>query len=298
VTSTHATSERPAGLHKLGGRPSLRRYAVQLWDRRYFVTELARSRFRAANEADRLGIGWTVLGPLINAAVYGLIFGVLLPSGSRPHNFVPYLVTGVFIFQFFAACLAGGAKSIIGNMGLVRSLHFPRAVLPISLVVEQALALMPMLAVLAVIVLATGEALTVKWLLVLPALFLMTLFNLGVALIAARLTIHVRDLAQLIPFISRVIFYMSGIFFTAHGVQQMVSERDDILAQVLGRVMAYNPVHIYISLVREGLIEHDRTTGLPYATGQTWLLGVAWGVGLVIVGFLFFWRAEERYGRE
>ena len=44
-------------------------------------------------------------------------------------------LTGVFVFQFFSNSLSGGAKAIIGNMGLVRSLHFPRAVLPISLVV-------------------------------------------------------------------------------------------------------------------------------------------------------------------
>jgi len=41
----------------------------------------------------------------------------------------------------------------------------------------------------------------------------MTLFNIGVACLAARLTIHLRDIAQLIPFITRIIFYMSGIFF-------------------------------------------------------------------------------------
>ena len=65
---------------------------------------------------------------------------------------MPFLVTGVFIFQYFSSCLSGGAKAIIGNMGLVRSLHFPRAVLPIRLVLQNMFALMPMMAVLAVIV--------------------------------------------------------------------------------------------------------------------------------------------------
>lgn len=281
-------------LTKLGGRPSLPRYFVQLWGRRHFAFELARSRFRAKNEEDRLGIGWTVIGPLINAAVYGLIFGLLLPRSSRPDNFVPYLVTGVFVFQFFAGCLSGGAKSIVGNMGLVRSLHFPRAVLPISLVIQQLLELIPMMAVLAILVVVFGETPSFEWLLVPPALALMTMFNLGVAFIAARLTIHVRDFAQLIPFISRVFFYLSGVFFS---VPLTIKRLGDDLGDILGPVLTANPVHVYISLARSGLIEDDPKAP-PYATGQTWLMGVGWGLGLMLIGFWFFWRAEERYGRE
>jgi teichoic acid transport system permease protein len=294
LTSTTAPAV-PQGLTKLGGRPTLGRYVTQLWGRRHFATELAYSRFRSQNEEDRLGIGWTVLGPLINAAVYGLIFGILLTSDKRPANYVPYLVTGVFVFQFFSSSLSGGAKAIVGNMGLVRSLHFPRAVLPISLVAQNVFALMPMMVVLAIIVVIFGESVELSWLLVPPALLLMTMFNLGVAFIAARLTIHVRDLAQLIPFISRVLFYISGVFFS---VSLTVGDKSGFAA-LLGKVMQFNPVHVYISLVRNSLIELDpreKAAALPMST--TWALGLAWGVGLMVVGFLYFWRAEERYGRE
>jgi teichoic acid transport system permease protein len=282
------------GLTKLGGRPTLGRYLSQLWGRRHFAIELAYSRFRSQNEEDRLGVGWTVLGPLINAAVYGLIFGVLLGKSSRPENFVPYLVTGVFVFQFFSSCLSGGARAIIGNMGLVRSLHFPRAVLPISLVAQNLFALIPMVAVLCLIVVIFGEKPKIDWLLVPPALLLMAMFNLGIAFIAARMTIHVRDLAQLIPFISRVLFYISGVFFSV----SLVSAQGGS-AGLLAKAMQLNPIHVYIQLVRHGLLELDakeKAAELPLST--MWLLGTAWGVGLMLVGFLYFWRAEERYGRE
>jgi teichoic acid transport system permease protein len=281
-------------LIRVGGRPSLTRYVQRLWERRHFAIELARSRFRAQNEADRLGVFWTVLSPLINALVYGFVFWFLLKSDTRPKNFVPFLVTGIFVFQYFAACLAGGAKSIIGNMGLVRSLHFPRAVLPISVVLEQLYALVPMMGVLAALVLAWREPITWHWLVVPPALFLMTLFNVGVAFIAARLTIHVRDLAQLIPFISRLFFYVSGIFFS---VKKTFPENAGLHQRILGDILQYNPVHAYISLVRSGIVSVE--PGDPvYATTQTWVIGAAWGVTLAVVGFVFFWHAEERYGRE
>ena len=281
------------GLIKLGGRPPLRRYLTLLWGRRHFAHELARLRFRAQNEEDRLGIAWTVLGPLINAAVYGLIFGVLLRAGTRPHNFVPYLVSGIFVYQYFSSCFTSGAKAIIGNMGLVRSLHFPRAVLPVSQVLQQLYALAPMMAVLAVLVLIFGEPLRWQWIYAVPALALMTLFNLGIAFIAARLTIHVRDFAQLIPFITRVIFYVSGIFFS---VEQTI-KGSDIVAETARLVLTYNPVHIYIQLVRHGMLVPGPNED-TYADLTMWSAGVAWAIGALVLGFLYFWRAEERYGRE
>jgi teichoic acid transport system permease protein len=278
------------GLPKLGGRPSLGSYLIKLWGRRYFTLELARSRFRSANEADRLGAAWIVLLPLINALVYGLVFSFLLPSGSRPEHFIPFLVIGVFIFQFFAACLSDGAKAIINNRGLVRTLHFPRALLPIASVLQQVYALVPMVVVMGGIVLATGEPLTLRWLRVLPALALMIVFCMGVAFIAARATIHVRDIAQLIPFVTRIIFYVSGIFFS---VERLTAGHPR-----LGLLLEVNPVNVYITLVRDALLSRDRDATGVAATATTWELGVGWALALFVFGFLFCWRAEELYGRD
>lgn len=271
------------GLRRIGGRPGLGAYSALLWRRRWFGVELARSRFRAGNEQDRLGMGWVVLKPLINAAVYGLIFGLLLPSSTRPENFVAYLVVGVFIFQFFASCLNDGARSITGNRGLVRSLHFPRALLPMATVMQQVLALGPMVAVLLVLVVATGEPVRLAWFLVVPAIALMTLFNAGVALVTARLTIHIRDIAQLLPFVTRVFFYTSGIFFSVDRITTV---------DWAETVLRFNPVHVFINLVRSSLIVTET------ATPADWLAGVLWAVVLFVGGYLFSWRGEERYGRD
>jgi teichoic acid transport system permease protein len=278
------------GLAELGGRPPLSVYVRQLWERRYFAVELARSRFRAQNEADRLGAAWIVLLPTINAAVYGLVFGVIVKSASRPPHFIPFLVTGVFTFAFFSGCFSDGAKSIISNRGLVRTLHFPRAVLPIASVLQQLFALGPVVLVMCTIVLISGEPLSVRWLLIVPAYFLMALFCAGVAFFAARLTIHVRDIAQLIPFITRLAFYVSGIFFavstkfSGHGT--------------LTTLLKVNPVNVYITLIRDALLSRDRELQGVHADALTWQLGIIWGVLMFVAGFLFFWRAEGLYGRD
>lgn len=285
-------------LNHLGGRPKLRAYLIELWQRRHFALELARSRFRADTEADRLGAAWIVLRPLINAAVYGTVFGLILVKGNRPADYLPYLVTGVFMFQYFAGCLADGARAIVANMGLVTTLHFPRAVLPIAIVYQQLLGVVWMVGTLAVIVVANGDPVRISWLQVIPALALFTLFNLGVAFIAARMTIHLRDIAQLIPFVTRMFFYLSGIFVS---MQSLLAGHDRALA-----IAEANPIYVYLTLIRVAFlgqdnifaVPHEPTQHYPYDPGRTWLYAVVWGVGLLVVGFLFFWRAEDEYGRE
>lgn len=289
TTALPSGTEVPDGLRLLGGRPALITYLGQVWRRRHFALELARSRFRAENEADRLGVAWIVLRPLINAAVYGFVFGLLLPSSSRPANFLPFLVIGVFVFQYFGACFSDGARSIVANMGLVTTLRFPRAVLPISVVLQQIYGLVWMVAMMLFLVLLSGEAPRLTWPLIVPALLLMTLFNLGVAFIAARLTIHLRDVAQLIPFITRIIFYLSGIFYQvskiAHGHPKIEF------------LLTINPVHVYITLVRVALLGPE-VVGPTWDPKAAWTLGVIWGLGALVVGFLYFWRAEDKYGRD
>lgn len=290
-----AEAAAAAGLVQLGGRPPLLAYIKELWNRRHFAFELARSRFRSQNEADRLGAAWIVLTPLVNAAVYGFVFGILLPSKSRPQHFLPFLVVGVFTFAFFSGCFADGAKAIVANRGLVRTLHFPRAVLPIASVLQKLLELCAMVFVMCVIVLIAGEPLSLRWLQMIPAFFLMALFCSGVAFFAARMTIHVRDIAQLIPFITRLIFYVSGIFFA---VGTKFSGRGDLTL-----ALKINPLNVYITLIRDSLLTRDRVIkGVPAegiaANAFTWELAVVWGVAMFVAGFIFFWRAEGLYGRD
>ena len=79
--------------------------------------------------------------------------------------------------------------------------------------IEEFISLMPSIALLFVVLPFLGHWPTWSWLLMIPLLALFSLFNTGIALFAARLTVHVRDLTQLLPFVSRILFYTSGVLF-------------------------------------------------------------------------------------
>lgn len=274
-----------AGLHKVGGRPPLGQYLSDVWRRREFIYSLARFRIEAENGRNRLGMGWVVLKPLINAGVYGAIFGILLGSNARPDHFVEFLIIGVFMFEYFSTCFTTGSKSITSNAALVQSLSFPRMALPLALVAQRLLQFLPMVVIMLIIVTAFGTAPKLDWLLLVPLVVLFTVFNTGLTLITARLTVHFRDLTQLLPFIARFFFYTSGIFFS---VEKRFQDHPTVL-----KVADFQPIHEFMSLARGMLLD-----GTYYAVKpEYWLYSGLWAVAFLVVGVLFFWAAEERYGR-
>jgi len=273
-----------AGLERVGARPPLHEYLAQLWERRQFAFTLSRFRIQAGLAENRLGLGWVVLRPTLNALMYGLIFGLILPASSRPPKFIPFLVAGVFIFEYFSRSLNAGARAVSSNASLVRSLSFPRMLLPLASVLQQLFELIPMVTVMCLIFVFMGEPVTWTWLLLVPVLLLMTLFNLGVALVTARLTVHLHDITQVIPIITRLLFYSSGIFYSL----DLVLDKH----QTLLEVAKLNPVYAYIALVRGVTLSGHESPGSLW-----WVAAIAAVVALA-VGVVFFWRAEERYGRD
>ncbi|MGA5560368.1 ABC transporter permease, partial [Streptomyces platensis] len=123
---TAAQRAQKYGLSQSGARPSLPEYVRQLWARRHFISAFASAKLTAQYSQAKLGQVWQVATPLLNALVYYLIFGLLIGTRKGVPDFVPFLVTGVFIFTFTQSSVMAGTRAISGNLGLVRALHFPR----------------------------------------------------------------------------------------------------------------------------------------------------------------------------
>ncbi|MEU7294212.1 ABC transporter permease [Streptomyces exfoliatus] len=277
------------GLTVSGARPSLPAYARQLWSRRAFITAFASARLTAQYSQARLGQVWQLMTPLLNAAVYYAIFGVLMNAKHGVPDYVPFLITGIFVWTFTSQTLTAGTRAISGNLGLVRALHFPRASLPISLALQQLQQFLLSLAALVVILLGFGEFPAPSWLLAIPALFLQTLFNTGAALALARLAARLPDVSQLMPFVLRAWMYASGAMWS---IQNLASDGRFPAGVVLA--LQCNPAAVYIDLMRFALIESYTSAQLP---PHVWALAAGWALLAFGGGFIWFWKAEETYGR-
>lgn len=271
------------GLRQIGNRPGLLDYLKQTWERRDFAITMSVYSSEAANARTRLGRWWLILLPSLQAFAYGLVFGLIL-GDLRPANFIPFLITGVFLFSFFSGSFSSGAKAITSNSGLLRTLSFPRILLPISAVLRQFISFLPQLVLLAAVMVAFGQKITWDWLFLIPITLLMLLFSTGLAMISARLTVQVKDLGKLVPFITRITFYSSGIFFE---IERVFASQPELLA-----IAKLNPVYDFISLARGALVNNMSMTA------ELWIVSSIWAIATFIFGILYFWRAEARYGRE
>ncbi|MEU1334431.1 ABC transporter permease [Streptomyces sp. NPDC005865] len=277
------------GLTVSGARPTLPGYVRQLWQRRHFITAFATAKLTAQYSQAKLGQVWQVMTPLLNAAVYYFIFGVLMNTKHDVKDYVPFLVTGVFIFTFTQQSVMAGTRAISGSLGLVRALHFPRAALPISYCLQQLQQLLFSMCALLVILLAFGVPPTLSWLLVVPVLALQFTFNTGLALIMARLGSKTPDIAQLMPFVLRTWMYVSGVMWSIDAVL-----KDQNLPHAVTLVLAANPAAVYIDLMRFALIDTFRAGQLPH---HVWAWALGWALLAGVGGFIYFWKAEETYGR-
>ena len=274
-----------AGLHRVGARPPFLTYLRHVWRRRRFIYQLARYRIEAQNGQNRLGMAWVLLKPIIDAAVYGTVFGFFLMRGNIPDHYILFLVVGIFMFEFFSSCLTSGAKSITRNANLVQSLSFPRMALPLALVTEKLLEFVPMVGIIFAAALFSGLRPTTEWLLMVPIVVLLTVFNAGVTMFTARLTVHFRDLTQLLPFASRLLFYTSGVFYS---LDLAFANNETAL-----KIIDAQPIHEFLSLGRSVFLDQPGFGAPP----EYWLYASLWSVVSIVVGSLFFWVAEERYGR-
>src|SRR5699024_6690680 len=100
-----------------------------------------------------------------------------------------------------------------------------------------------------------------------------------------RVTVHFRDLSQVTPFISRMIFYTSGVFFELKTMVETINPALQPFAD-------WQPSNNVLSIAR-GILMKDGVVPYDYF----WHLAI-WAFGIFIFGFIFFWQAEERYGRD
>ncbi|MEU3512143.1 ABC transporter permease [Streptomyces longwoodensis] len=278
------------GLSVSGARPPLPEYIRQLWARRHFITAFATAKLTAQYSQAKLGQLWQVMTPLLNAAVYYFIFGVLLGTKRGVPDYIPFLVTGVFVWTFTQTSIMTGTRAISGSIGLVRALHFPRAALPISFCLQQLQQLLFSMAALVLILFIVGVPPALSWFLVIPVLLLQFVFNAGASMVLARIGAKTPDIAQLMPFILRTWMYVSGVMWSI----------DNLLKQHHGwpvwldDVLRANPAAVYIDLMRFALIDSFHASKLP---PHVWAWAVGWAVLAGIGGFIYFWKAEETYGR-
>lgn len=269
-------------LSEVRAKPKLREYIARLWGRRFFILEESRSKAFQRGRDMFLGKAWIVLQPLLNSAVYALVFGLLLKVDRGIDNFIGYLVLGVVFYGFATSGITGGSGLVQSSLPMMRSFNFPKASLCFSRVLRDFFDNIPPVVVGIVVALLfqIGKPPTWKIVGVVPLYLMVCVFSTGCCLVVARLTAFLPDLKALISLFVRMLFYVSGVFFS---VERFATQ------PVLREVMILNPIYQFLTAARNMVLDGVFPTRFSLAVIGSW-------TGLVfLVGLVFFWSAEERY---
>lgn len=279
--STTGVAPQHAELEDVYAHARLGQYISGLWRRREYISYVSASELRSQQIHTVLGNLWHLLNPALSITVYYVIFGLLLDTTRGVDNFILFLTIGIFVFQYTQRATTQGATSITQNVGLLKAIRFPRALLPITSTLTQTLSSLPTFVIAYAVALLTGQAFRWQWALIPVVVAFQLLFNLGAAMIAARATTHFRDMTQLLPFFFRLLLYASGVIFLAPAYAQAH----------YSWLFTGNPMYCYITISRWCIMGGELDASVV-ASAAIWTLSI------LVAGFLWFRAGEERYGRD
>lgn len=271
-----------ANLKPLDLKPGFRQYLTQLWQRRHFIKRYARAQSFSNGRNTFLGKLWVILDPLVQVAMYALIFGFILRTNRGIDNFLGFLIIGVIFFRVTSGSITAGSGLVQKNRALITSFHFPRATIAFSQTFKSFYDnLTPcILAVVLALLFQLESPLSWTFILVIPLYFLIHVFGAGATLISARITAFIPDFKQVISVCVRGLFFVSGIFFSIERFEHH---------EGLQTLMQLNPIYQFIHAVRTCVLDGQ----VP--SSATWLYLTIWSIALLITGLVTFWSAEARY---
>ncbi len=262
--------------HKVG-LPPLGSYVRELWKRREFAFELARTNLREQHFNTVFGQLWLVINPLLLAGVYFILVDILR-AGSRGDEFFAHLMAGLFAYYFFQQSLQQGVRSVVSGGRLILNTAFPRALLPISSVITAFLRFLPTLAIYVPVHLITGQPVGPELLWLIPIALILAVFTAGMTMLVAAGQVYFRDLKSFLPYATRVWLYATPILYYA----REVPDRYDW-------ILAVNPLGSIIT-AWSTVIDQGRAPAL-----DDMLLGLGWAIGIFVVAATFFISREREF---
>jgi ABC-type polysaccharide/polyol phosphate export permease len=213
-----------------------------------------------------LGFFWSLANPLVMVGVYSVAFGLILKIAT-PH-YVLYLVTGLLPWGCFAGSLMASTGSVIDGGSLVKAVYFPRAILPIAVVLFNLTQfVMTFAVVLPAVLLVHGMPLTPPMLAFPLLLLLQTLFTVGLALLLATATAFYRDVRHLLDVALQVVFWLTPIIYELKLIPPVLRALA-WLAPMTPFIMGYRQC-LYYGIWPEPLVWVQATTyaGLAFLAG-------------------------------
>jgi lipopolysaccharide transport system permease protein len=248
-------------------RDSFLRTVAALFQYRQLLKNLVLKDLKLKYRGSVLGFVWSMLNPLLLIGVYTVAFKYILQTSVE--GFVFYLMLGILAWTFFANASMMGAGSIVDNGGLLKSVFFPRAILPTALV------FLPLLLVI--------YRVPPAWPMLLYPVFLILqlLFTIGVVLMLATATAFFRDVRHFLEIGLLALFWLTPVVYQI-----------DQAPGALRHIILLTPMSPYV-VAYQTIFFHRQWPDL-----LVWALAIGYPILTVTAGTLLMLAHEDKFSEQ
>jgi len=252
----------------------------EIYDYRQMIFSLVRKDLRGRYKGSVLGFLWTFINPLLQLAVYTIVFSYILPTAIDKYYL--YLFVGLIPWIFFSSSINGGSSSIVAQKDLIKKIYFPRQVIPISYVTSCFVNMLLSFIVIFIVVLISGVGFNPLALLCLPLIMLVEyILALGMAMLSSAITVYFRDLEHILGILTMAWMYMTPIMYDK-----------SIVPKQLVPIFNLNPMTHVIECYRAVLYDKN----IPDL--ESLLSSLALGIFFLVLGFLVFQKLQKHFAEE
>lgn len=184
----------------------------ELYEYREMVFGLVRRELRGRYKASVLGFMWTLINPLLQLAVYTLLFSVIMDS--QISHYYLHLFVALVPWIFFSTSVSGGTTCIVRSKEMVKKIYFPREVLPISFVLSAFINMLLSFIIIFIVVILSGWGLSFRALLYLPIVMIVELIMaLGMTMLTSGITVYIRDLEPILGIVTMAWMYATPVVY-------------------------------------------------------------------------------------
>ena len=244
----------------------------------FLLQQLVLRDFKVKYKRSVLGVGWSLLYPLLTTAILSLVFSNVFRFSTPGVSYVAYLLTGIVFYNYFSEGSNLAMSSVLANSSLIGKVYVPKAVFPLSKCLSSGINFLLSLLPLYLVLLLTGTGLCWQHIYLPWAFGCLFLFTLGVGLLLAAAAVFLRDIVYLYGVLLTLWMYLTPIMYDV-----------SILPPPLRAVIALNPLAQYIGFARTILLLHR--TPEP---GQFALCALS-AAGMLLVGLHVFRRSQDKF---
>lgn len=250
----------------------------ELWEYRELFYFLIWRDIKIRYKQTVLGVGWAVVRPVTSMLVFTFIFNRLAGFATGGVPYPLFTFAGVLAWNFFSEGLSGSSQSLNTNANLLTKVYFPRLVIPSAAVlkglVDFAVACVILVAMMAYYRFVPGPSLAlfpfvVLWLVITA---------LGVGLWFTALGVKYRDVAQALPFVVQVLFWITPVGYSS-----------DKIPAHLQYLYWLNPMTGVVEAFRYSLL------GAGYLPRPLTWMSLALTAIVFVAGLLNFRRMEKEF---